>query len=104
MKRLLSPSSKLVILEISLPRERDDISSCGLRAFSLAGVSFLALSRQPRTCSLAPSAHHCLTGPWQSAQSWWVCAEESPRHPFLGGGQVLRTGSLFLKRGRSGGN
>lgn len=36
MKHLLSPASKLVILEISLPRERNYISSCELLAFSPA--------------------------------------------------------------------
>lgn len=36
MKHLLSPSSKLVILEISLPREWHYISSCEVLAFSLA--------------------------------------------------------------------
>lgn len=36
MKHLLSRSSKLVILEIPLPRERNYISSCELVAFSLA--------------------------------------------------------------------
>lgn len=116
VKHLLSPSSQLVLLEISLPGE-NYISSCELLALSLAfhkqGTRFpcpgaiqdelgghplhWAAASAPCTRPACPGI-----GRWRSALSPVWFALSQPRHGkagtlFQGLGRVPGTGSLFLK-------